>query len=135
MKEKGLYGIWAFLYSLCAILGFIPNPAGFGKFMLVLLAVLFFIPGGLILRLGIQTEEKAILRRLRMVCICSLAVTAVLLVANIWCVLAPQIVGKILYALLVVLTSPMICAQYWVLSMFLWACLLIGTFRKNKKTH
>ena len=133
MKEKYLYLLWGFFYLLCAILGFIPNPAGFGRFLLVLVAILFFIPGFLLLRKGLRKKDGALLRRLRIVCICWLCVTLVMLAVNIGCVLASKAVGDAMYILLVVLSSPMICGQYWVLSMFLWACLLICTWMGKKK--
>ena len=70
---------------------------------------------------------------MRIISICSLSATLVLLVANFFSVLASEAVGNVLYAVLVVLSSPMVCSQYWVLSMFAWACLLMATFLKPKK--
>ena len=131
MKEKILYAIWGGLYILCAALGFVSDPQGAGKVLLVLTALIFFIPGGVLLYTGIREQNKKLLRRLRAVCITSLALTLVLLVANVFSVLASETVGNILYAVLVLVSAPMICSQYWVLSMFLWACLLMGSFLKK----
>ena len=42
--------------------------------------------------------------------------------------------GNVLFAVLIVVSSPMVCSGYWALSLFLWACLLIvshSLLRKN----
>jgi hypothetical protein len=41
----------------------------------------------------------------------------------------------VLYVLLAMFTAPMICGQSWVLSLFLWACLLMLSLpeKKSKK--
>ena len=133
MKEKILYPIWAALYLLCAGLGFIPNPAGFVRFLLILTSVLFFLPGSLILWESIRTENKKARLRIRYISICSLALTILVLITNVLSIAASEAVGNFLYGLLIVVSSPMICSQYWVLSLFLWSCLLVGSFVKSKK--
>lgn len=126
MKEKITYALWAVLYVLCAGLGFVQNAAGFGKFLLVFLSLLFFLPGGLLLYWG---QRKAV----RIISLCSLGITLILLVLSFLTVRASLFVGDLIYALLVVFSSPMACSQYWVLSLFLWACLLMASFLKPRK--
>lgn len=133
MKEKTLYGIWLFLFILCAGLGFIPEPAGFGKVILVILAILFFVPGVLLLVNAIPAGNKKTVLLIRKISAASLVLTLALLVANVFSVSASTTVGNILYGLLTVVSAPMICGQYWFLSMFLWACLLIGSLTRPKK--
>lgn len=133
MKEKALYGIWACLYILCVGLGFISEPRGLGKVLLVLISIAFFAPGFALLHEGIQTENRKMLKRLRLVCLCSLGLTLVFLIANFFSVLGSAAMGKVLYDLLVLVSAPMICAQYWLLSLFLWACLLLSSFLIKKK--
>ena len=133
MKEKTLYGIWLFLFILCAGLGFIPEPAGFGKVILVILAILFFVPGMLLLVNAIPAGNKKTVLLIRKISAASLVLTLALLVANVFSVSASATVGNILYGLLTVVSAPMICGQYWFLSMFLWACLLIGSLTRPKK--
>lgn len=133
MKEKTLYGIWLFLFILCAGLGFIPEPAGFGKVILVILAILFFVPGMLLLVNAIPAGNKKTVLLIRKISAASLVLTLALLVANVFSVSASTTVGNILYGLLTVVSAPMICGQYWFLSMFLWACLLIGSLTRPKK--
>ena len=133
MKEKTLYGIWLFLFILCAGLGFIPEPVGFGKAILVMLSILFFLPGILLLVKATRTEDRKTVLRIRRLSATSLMLTLAFLVANVFSVNFPDIVGDILYGILTVVSAPMICSQFWFLSMFLWACLLIGSLSRPKK--
>ena len=133
MKEKVLYGIWGCLYILCVGLGFVQNPAGIGQALLVITALLFFVPGFVLLHQGIRAKDRKALRRLRIVCLCSLGLTLVFLIANFCSVLFSPETGAALYELLVLVSAPMICGQYWLLSLFLWACLLMGSFSGKKK--
>ena len=131
MKEKLLYALWACLYILCVGLGFVPNPTGFGKFLLISTAVIFFLPGWLLLYESWQTGNAKLRLRVRIVSILSLSLTLILIVANFLSVRASMEVGNLLYELLALVSAPMLCAQSWVLSMFLWACLLFASFKKN----
>lgn len=133
MKEKILYCIWGGLFILCAGLGFIPNPTGVGKGILVLIALLFFVPGGMILADGIRFGDRKGVLRIRWISIGSLLLTVGFLIANFCSVGASDAVGNTLYELLVIVSAPMICSQYWVLSLFLWSCLLTGSFLLPKK--
>lgn len=126
MKIKITYALWAVLFIICTCLGFVNGAAGFGKALLTLSSLIFFIPGALLLHWGQR-------KQVRIICLCSLGATLVLLVANFFSVLASEAVGNALHTILVILSTPMFCSQYWVLSMFLWACLLMVTFLKPKK--
>ena len=126
MKEKIAYALWAVLYVICACLGFVTDAAGFGKVLLTLCSLIFFLPGVLLLFWGQR-------KQVRIISLCSLGASLVLLVANFFSVLASKAVGDALYILLVIVSSPMVCSQYWVLSLFLWACLLMATFLKPGK--
>jgi hypothetical protein len=42
-------------------------------------------------------------------------------------------VGNLLHILLIIVSAPMVCGQYWVLSLFLWACLMIWAQKLLKK--
>ncbi len=135
MKEKILYAVWAGLYILCVGLSTVTDAAGFGKWVLVLTALLFFVPGAMLAYEGIKQQDKNILKRLRLVCIASLGLTLIFLVANFLSVGASAAAGTVLYYCLMLVSAPMFCAQYWVLSLFLWACLLFATFTKPGKTN
>ena len=75
-------------------------------------------------------QDIKLVRNLSLV---SLITTTVLLVLNVMSVLASEAVGTGLYALLIFLSAPMVCSQYWALSVFLWACLLMVSLKLLKK--
>lgn len=133
MKEKVLYAVWGGLYVICAVLGFVNGAQGVGKLLLMLTALLFFVPGGILLHDALRSQNKKALRRLRIICICSLGLTLLMLIANIVFVTASAAVGQALHGFLVLVSVPMFCSQYWLVSLFLWACLLMLTLNKPKK--
>ncbi len=138
MREKILYASWGCLYILCVGLGTIEEPAGFGKAVLVAISLLFFVPGALLLADAVKTGDKKGLLRLRVICLCSLVLTLIFLVASILSVNASAQVGTVLTELLMLVSAPMFCGQYWFLSLFLWSCLLIGSFPRlwlGKRPH
>ena len=56
------------------------------------------------------------------------------LVLNVLSAMGTVTMGNVLFAVLIVVSSPMVCSGYWALSLFLWACLLIvshSLLRKN----
>lgn len=129
MKNKTLWIIWGCLWGLTALLGFIPSPAGFGKVLLVLLALGFFVPPCLLLyRSDLKTAGT-----LRTLSLVWLAVSTVLLVLNLLSIQSVRVVGDLLYSMLVIFTAPMVCGQYWLAVIFLWACLLFVSISRVKK--
>ena len=133
MKTKSLYILWGMLYVLCTLLGFIPNPTGFLRGLMIACSLAFFIPGGILVYDALQQKNPKVLRWVRILSAGSLGLTLVVLVANFLGVLASGAIGTLLYVLLVLVSTPMVCSGYWVASLFLWACLLIATFLKTKK--
>ena len=133
MNNKTLYGSWVFLFILCAGLGFIPEPAAFRKAVLVLLALLFFLPPAWLFIRAVKAGEKKPVLLIRRISLASLVLTLALLVANLLSVNAPDSLGVFLHILLTVVSSPMLCGQYWFISLFLWSCLLTGSFLRQKK--
>ena len=57
----------------------------------------------------------------------------VLLIANFLSVLGSELLGNILYYVLVIVSTPMVCGQYWVISLFLWAYLMIACMKALRK--
>ena len=133
MREKILYAIWGGLYAVCAVLGFVNGAQGFGKLLLLLTALIFFVPGGILLHDAVRAKDKKALLRLRIISACSLGLTMALLIANILSVSASAAVGEALHGFLVLVSVPMFCSQYWLVSLFLWACLLMLTLYKRPK--
>ena len=133
MTEKKLFILWGALFILCAALGFIPEPQGFLKVLLVLVSVLFFVPGFWLLYRAFTSGNAEVAGYIRLISLVSLGGTLVFLVLNFLSAAATNAAGSFLYSLLVIVSSPMVCSQYWVLSLFLWAFLLIASFSLSKK--
>lgn len=133
MKNKTIYLIWGLLYIICALLGFIPEPQGFGKALLILAAAAFFVPGWILLYRADRNGSIADLKIIRALCLISLGGTLIFLVLNFLSGQASVFAGDLLFGFLVIFSSPMVCAQYWVASIFLWACLLMTSLSALKK--
>lgn len=126
MKNRSLFIAWAFLFILCAIGGFIPVTKTAVRILLTGLSLLFFLPPALILRRG-SREERQLVRTLSAL---SLVLTLVLIIANFLTAFRSEALGNALHALLTVVGCPMITSGHWVLSLFLWACLLVASLKK-----
>ena len=133
MKDGKLYALWGVLYILCGLLGFIREPNGFVMAVLVLLAVGFFIPGAVLLYRGYREQNPGKIKVIRNISLIWLVMTLVLLIANFLTAGAAEITGDLLYGFLVILSAPMYCGRFWVLSLFLWACLLMTSLSCLKK--
>ena len=133
MSNKTLYFVWGGLFIFCGLLGFIPQPAGLVKALMVVSSLVFFVPGGLLLYLGKKEGDYRTIGIVRNLSLISLGVTLLLLVLNFLSGNASNAVGDFLYGLLVMLSAPMVCSQYWFLSLFLWACLLMTSLSLGKK--
>ncbi len=136
MKKSNLWAGWAAMYSLCLSLSFIPEPEGVLSGFLLVLSLFFFLPPALLLYWAYPRRDFALIRRVRNICLVSVVLTAVLLVLNFMSLLFPAGVGMTIYALLLFASVPMICAQAWVVSLFLWSLLLmvcISLLQKQKK--
>ena len=132
-KHWLLYGSWIWLYLLCAGLSHIAEPTQAQSVAMTLLSLVFFVPGVIWLVSALKKDDRKQLLTLRWICIGSLALTLVFLVANVLSALASEIVGNVLYEILIFVSVPMVCSRYWALSLFLWACLLFATFPGRKK--
>ena len=130
MKNRILYVLWGALFILCAALGFIPEPAGAGRLLLTLASLLFFLPPAMLIRSARKTGSRSQLALMRNLSALSLGLTAVLLILNFLTAFHSETLGNILHAVLVIVSSPMICSGHWALSLFLWASLLIASLKK-----
>ena len=126
--NKFLFPLWGGMLILCAGVGFIPEPAGALKVAMTVLAVLSFLPPLVLVLRGSDAQRHLV----RCLAAASLGLTLALLVANLMTVTASETVGTVLYYLLVIVSSPMVCSGYWALSLFLWAFLLIMAGKKKK---
>ena len=135
MEKRTLWIVWYVLFLICALLGFLPDPQGFWRVVLTLLGVGFFVPGGLLLKWASDRRDLPTVRQVFWISVISLSATTVALILNYLSVLWSELVGTILYGLLVVVSTPMICTGWWIVSLFGWACLLstaVSLMRKLK---
>ena len=129
MNKKILFALWGGFYVLCAALGFIPEPTGALRILLIPFSVAFFLPPLLLIRTG----DKTLLRLIRNLALIWLPLTTALIIANFLSFNASLRLGNVLYALLVIISSPMICGQYWVLSLFGWSWLMFDCISKLRR--
>ena len=131
MTKKVLFSLWGVLFIVCAGLGFIPEPAGILRGLLTGISVLFFVPPALLLYRAGKTQDDGSRLLVRNLSALSLMLTLILLVLNFLTALGSDVLGRILYSVLIIVSSPMVCSGYWALSLFLWACLLMGSLKKT----
>lgn len=134
MKIKSLWLSWLYMFILCAVLGFIPGPTGFFKVLFVLITIGFFVPGFMLLVKADHRDDLKTIRVVRNIAMAELVLAVVLIVLNFLSVLMSPVWGTIFYVMLVILGSPLVCGQYWALTLFGWACLMVyGVSLVNKR--
>ena len=133
MNKKKWYIVWAVLYGICAGLSCISEPEGVTAGLAVTMALLFFLPPAMLLYWAIPRERWETVRSIRILSIVSLAGTFVLLILNFVSVGFSDTVGLVLYAVLILVSVPMVSMQAWIVSLFLWAVLLMVTLKYRKK--
>lgn len=126
MSKKLLFALWGGLFILCAGLGFIP---GFSQNVSAgaqaVLTVAFFAPPACLIYGAKKEKDARTLKLVRGISLLSLGLTLLALVLNVLSAMGTVTMGNVLFAVLIVVSSPMVCSGYWALSLFLWACLLI----------
>lgn len=138
MSKKLLFALWGGLFILCAGLGFIPgfsqNVSAGAQAVLTVLAVAFFAAAACLIY-GAKKEERRTHTEAGARHFAAVAwADALALVLNVLSAMGTVTMGNVLFAVLIVVSSPMVCSGYWALSLFLWACLLIvshSLLRKN----
>ena len=130
LSYKTLYIAWAVMFALTAVLGFLFPEAqnGWAKFGLGMIAVLFFLPPWAIVVKAKKENVRFHSRLVGILAAVSLAWTLALLVLNLLSVTWSEATGNALYAALVIVSSPMVCSNLYVLPLFLWGTLLTGAF-------
>ena len=101
--------------------------------LLTLLSVAFFIPPAVLLYRADQEKDNNTLQLIRNFSALSLLLTMVLLIVNLLSAFRSEWLGNVVHAVLVMVSSPMVCSGYWALSLFLWACLLVVSLKLLKK--
>lgn len=132
MTNTLLYALWGALFALTAALGFLPETQGVLSVLRILASLLFFLPPAVLLVRAKRRGDERTRCLIRGLSLASLGITALTLVLSFLTVLAPQWVGNFLHCFLTIVSAPMMCGGVWVLSLFLWACLLISSLKKFK---
>ena len=134
MTRKGkLVLSWLGMYVLCTIFGFINTDNGLIKAIFALFSMGFFLPGGILLYEAVTDRDRKTVRIIRWISIASLFLTMVLIILNALTLPSGEAVGDRMNGLLIILSTPMFASQAWALSLFLWSCLLMGSFFKKTK--
>ncbi len=133
MKKKSLYVGWFALYLVCTVLGSVEPGNGLAKAVRVLLAISFFIPPALLLYDGLHRQDRQQVLLLQLVSSLSLGLTFGMMIVNFLSAPLSQGVGDLVYAVLLVVSTPMGCSQFWALSLFAWACILMTTVLYSPK--
>lgn len=135
-----LLAIWVGMFILCAVLGYLPPQEGANKWLLVIIALLFFLPPALTVYQCQKEKDGKLLRLVRTVALVVLIATVALLVVNLLSIalllVMPEktalIVGDVLYYALILVSTPMICGQYWGIGLIGWAALLWSSIFAEK---
>ncbi len=133
MSNLKLWIFWGCLYLLCGIGGCVSEPEGAIKALLMVMSFVYFLPPAVLLYRSARNGDKMTLKLLRNVSFGWLMLTLALILCNILSVFADPITGLILHYSLVLLASPLVCGQVWVIPMFFFACLMIAAHKEWKK--
>ena len=133
LNYRTLYLAWASLFALTAVLGLLfPNAADpAGRAALTALSVLFFLPPWLILARAKGEGERRHIRLSRYLSLAAVGLTLVLLIANLRSAGLGDALGAALNAALTVVAAPMVGSNFFVLPIFCWGTLIMGSFLKK----
>ena len=133
MNKNTLFALWGGLFLLCAGPGFLPEPDGAVGTVLTLAALACFVPPAALLYRAGKEADVLTLKLVRNLSALSLGLTLVLLIVNFLTALSSEALGTVVYYILVIVSSPMVCSGHWAMSLFLWACLLMVSLSRLKK--
>jgi len=133
MNKKKWYIAWGVLYAACTGLSCIQEPQGVVAGLAVTASLLFFLPPAVLLYRAIPREQWGTVRLIRNLSIASLALTLGMLILNLMSVGFSDQLGLFLHGVLILVSVPMVCMQSWIVSLFLWAVLLMVTLKYRKK--
>lgn len=132
MIKTILYIVWAVFYCVCVGLGFVADPTAGEKAVLIAISIGFFVPPYWLYFLAKKEESRRTLLVLRLISICVIILTPILLCLNILSVNYGTTVGLVLYVLFVMFSAPLATSQTWVLPLFLWAVLMMLTLQRSR---
>lgn len=121
-KKSVVYTVWAVWYLICLFLSLGAPPQGFAKVTFVVTSLAFFVPPFYLLYLS-KKDAKTI-KIVRNISAASLIAFAVLLALIFLSVKWSATAGLVLDRLFKIFCAPVVCGQFWVVGLFLWASLL-----------
>ena len=132
-KTKKLWILWAAAYVLCTVCAFFPVAPGALTGLFLLFSLGFFVPPAFLIAEAVRGKKTKILKIIRNLSLISLGLTLVTILLNFVSIQASDVWGLVLYWLLILVSTPMICSQVWVVGLFGWACLLMVCLKYLKK--
>ena len=132
-KMKKLWIIWAAAYVVCTVCAFFPVAQGALTGLFLLLSLGFFVPPGFLIYEAVQNRSRKTLKVIRNLSIIRLSLTLLTILLNFVAFEASKAWGLVLYWLLILVSTPMICSQVWVVGLFGWAMLLFTSLTYLKK--
>ena len=132
-KMKKLWIIWAAAYVICTVCAFFPIAPGALSGLFLLLSLGFFVPPAFLIYGAVQNRSRKTLKVIRNLSIISLSLTLVTILLNFVAFEASRAWGLVLYWVLILVSTPMICSQVWVVGLFGWAMLLFTSLTYLKK--
>ena len=132
-KKPVIYIIWAVWYLCCLFLCLGADPAGMAKVPFVVVGISTFAPPFYLLYLS--KKNKKHIKTVQIISAASLIAFVVLFVLNVLSVKWSAAAGRTLDLLFNIFCAPVICCQFWVVGLFLWASLLRVTILMLKKLN
>ena len=132
-KIKKIWILWAAAYVICTVCAFFSVSQGALTGLFLLLSLGFFVPPGFLIYEAVQRKNRKILQIIRNLSLISLGLTLLTILLNFLSFQASESWGLVLYWLLILVSTPMICSQVWVIGLFGWACLLMTSLTYLKK--
>lgn len=133
LDYRALYLIWALLFAVTAVLGFLfPNVenAG-GRAALLIVTGVFFLPPWAVIAKARAAGEAKHIKLVRNLSLTSLLLTLALLCANLLSAGMGEASGSALHAALTIVSAPLVCSNFYVLPLFLWGTLIMGALSKH----
>ena len=133
MKRKSLFALWGGLFVVCAALGFVPQAKGLLAWLLAALGLLFFVPPMMLLYRARENGHRSTAVLVGNIAAISLILTLLALVANVLSLMGSVALGNALNVVLAIVSTPMFCGQFWALTLFCWAFLMIAAKKLAKQ--
>ena len=133
MKKTILYIIWLCMAVLCIGLGTLEADSLLLQIPLAAIGIVFFVPPAIVMYDALESQNRKEILRLRLISILSLALTVIVLIAFVLSSAVGAESADFLYDLLNIVSCPMLCCQQWLISLFLWGCLLSASFFKTNR--